>query len=63
MKARSIPLRVDDSLAERISRAAKQMNLPRSVLVRAAIELQLEQIERGALDPDKVSGSLPRRKG
>ena len=62
MKARSIPLRVDDSLAERISRTAKQLNLPQSVLVRTAIELQLEQIERGALDPRKLSGSPPRQR-
>ena len=59
MKARSIPLRVADSQADRISRTAKQLNLPQSVLVRTAIELQLERIERGALDPGKVSVSRP----
>jgi predicted transcriptional regulator len=62
MKARSIPLRIDENLAERISRTAKRLNLPRSVLLRTAIELQLDRIERGALDPPAAGRKSAGRK-
>ncbi len=62
MKARSIPLRIDENLAERISRTAKRLNLPRSVLLRTAIELQLERIERGTLDPRDAARTSSGRK-